>query len=548
MKITSDKILIRFSGNDNAEIAVRTENVASFESFQEDASNVWDQAHTLYREKKNDSDIAFIEPDIVNSQPENFPNLQSSTIDDFNESFGNDTDFCARSVEYDAHWPRPQGKKEIWHLKDAFSQLADARTNIAQILQQRTPKTIVRIAHFDTGYDSNHVTFPKDIIRHDLQKNFTGDGPKDDASDEGAGLNGGHGCGTLSVLAGKAYDNNYGFKDSIGLSKEQGIEIVPVRIAHSVVLFRSRAFEEALQYIIDLYANTDSRCHIITMSMGGAPTRNWAKLVNKAYDLGIFIVAAAGNNFGGVTPRTLVYPARFNRVIAACGITMDNTPYYKFDIIPQLRVMQGNYGPRRMMRTAISAYTPNIPWARYGCSEVVDLSGAGTSSATPQIAATAALYYQKYFQEIENSQEGWQKVELIRKALFVQAGKVPYDDAELYFGNGVVKANKMLDILPDTKGLQKEGKDTVFFPILQILAEIVVSESFIETSDTEQEMFELEISQLILTSPELQEFLNTEEKQLEELTFEERREFILIIISLPDASESLKKYLLSLAN
>ena len=54
--------------------------------------------------------------------------------------------------------------------------------------------------------------------------------------------------------------------------------------------------------------------------------------------------------------------------------------------------MAGNYGPNSKMRTAIAAFTPNVPWARFGCPQIVDLNGAGTSAATPQVAAAAATW------------------------------------------------------------------------------------------------------------------------------------------------------------
>ncbi|WPU99902.1 S8/S53 family peptidase [Mucilaginibacter sp. cycad4] len=517
---------------------------SEFESFLPDPANAWDQAHQLYSKLALSSEVDFIEPDIINELGQGFPNLKLEIADTFHESFTDAQDLCLKKIDYDLDWPSPvAGKKEVWHIQSAFSQLLEAREEVAQLLIQRSEKTIVRIAHFDTGYDRGHITYPADLIRLDLQKNYTGDGDPDNAGDEGMGANGGHGCGTLSVLAGGMYDNDYGFKDTIGLSAAHGIEIVPVRIAHSVVLFKSRAFEKALEYVIGLHDDPSKRCHIITMSMGGAPTRNWARLVNKAYDLGIFIVTASGNNFGGVTPRTLVYPARFNRVIAACGATHDKTPYYKFDLLPHLKIMQGNYGPRRMMRTAVAAFTPNVPWARFGCEQKVDISGAGTSSATPQVAAAAALYYQKYFSDIEELQEGWQKVEVIRKALFASAGNGNSDDKELYFGNGTLRVADMLEIKPLSAGLVQEKEDSIFLPVLGLLADIVFSESFIKISDAEAEMYELEIQQLILQSAELQQFLDYEEKQLETLSPEERTEFIMIIIGLPQASEALKKFL-----
>ena len=54
--------------------------------------------------------------------------------------------------------------------------------------------------------------------------------------------------------------------------------------------------------------------------MGGLALQAWADAVNALYELGIFIVTAAGNNFGNLPTRNIVYPARFKRVVAACGV------------------------------------------------------------------------------------------------------------------------------------------------------------------------------------------------------------------------------------
>jgi hypothetical protein len=55
----------------------------------------------------------------------------------------------------------------------------------------------------------------------------------------------------------------------------------------------------------------------------------------------------------------------------------------------KLGTMQGNFGPGSKMDTALGAYTPNVPWAQIDCKTIVDMDGAGTSAATPQIAAAA---------------------------------------------------------------------------------------------------------------------------------------------------------------
>ena len=103
--------------------------------------------------------------------------------------------------------------------------------------------------------------------------------------------------------------------------------------------------------------------------------------MNRAYETGVVIVAASGNNFSGGVVASVVYPARFNRVIAACGMVSDHSPYYRF---LKFTHMQGNFGPASKMKTAIGAYTTNMPWADRGCHQLIMENGEGTSSATPQ--------------------------------------------------------------------------------------------------------------------------------------------------------------------
>ncbi|MEV9163459.1 hypothetical protein AB0127_27640, partial [Klebsiella pneumoniae] len=83
-------------------------------------------------------------------------------------------------------------------------------------------------------------------------------------------------------------------------------------------------------------------------------------------------------------------------------------------------LMAGNYGPASKMRTAIAAATPNLPWARIGAPTVVDHDGSGTSSATPQVAAAAAIWLADSAHSA-GLPEDWRRVEAIRHALFASA-------------------------------------------------------------------------------------------------------------------------------
>ena len=130
--------------------------------------------------------------------------------------------------------------------------------------------------------------------------------------------------------------------------------------------------------------------------------------------------------------------------------------------------MAGNYGPSQKMRTAMAAYTPNIPWAKFGCSSVVDFDGRGTSAATPQIAAAAALWITKNKTAFSTCTEPWMKVEMVRAALFGSANKT-IPDREKFFGQGALRVQAALATLPAIGSLKKEDPDSASFAFLKVL-------------------------------------------------------------------------------
>lgn len=502
--------------------------------------HIWDQAYKM-KEDLGDLDI---EPD-----------------SDYRYSFGESKKnflqtrgLGSSEADYDQDWSYPELNNvaipKVWHLEDAFSQLASAREEV------KDSNFTIRIAHFDTGYDEEHTTFPREWIRKDLERNFAKDeqDTMQDASDQGDGgiLNQpGHGTATLALLAGKkGYIKNLGEFQDFGLKYQ--VEIVPIRIARSVLLFKTGAFVDALKYITSLYDEPNTRCHIITMSMGGLASKAWAKAVNAAYEKGIFMVTAAGNNHGNRSFSSLVYPARFHRVVAACGVTHDFSPYEKKGLEDPLE-MRGNFGPKKLMRTAMAAFTPNVPWARMEEGNLVSLRGAGTSAATPQIAAAAALYYQKYHQELEALPEPWMKVEAIRHALFSSAAKtINYDrdaDVKKYFGNGILKAKDALAIVPPAPDqLKKEKVDNALFSFIKILFGFKIGSRKSAPRMDEgtrslpnEEMLELEMAQLIQINPDLQEILEGGTKEMEDLDEAEQIAFLKKVCEIPETSNTLKK-------
>ncbi|MBL0081893.1 MAG: hypothetical protein IPP37_05450 [Saprospiraceae bacterium] len=77
--------------------------------------------------------------------------------------------------------------------------------------------------------------------------------------------------------------------------------------------------------------------------------------------------------------------------------------------------------PVDAMRTAIAAYTPNLLWFSLEKEPYFQKSGGGTSSATPQVAAAAALYIWKYRDQVEIKREIGREQKIVRQALFRSA-------------------------------------------------------------------------------------------------------------------------------
>lgn len=204
------------------------------------------------------------------------------------------------------------------------------------------------------------------------------------------------------------------------------------------------------------------------------------------------MVTAAGNNFANAPTRNIVYPARFRRVVAACGVMADGRAYADLG----LGLMAGNYGPPQKMETAIAAATPNLPWARIGCAGIIDSDGAGTSSATPQVAA-AAIWIARHRAAWEAYSEGWMRVEAVRQALF--EGAAPDDPRRL--GQGRLRVLDALRQAPAAAAtLARQEEDSASFPVLRVLTGLGIQAPSGASHDPRQRMLELEALQLSQTA------------------------------------------------
>src|ERR1044072_364401 len=382
------------------------------------ATTPWDLAHARVADQLGvaESDVEFAEPDLVHDI---FAEPNGEQIGALGAMGVN----CAPIPQDGGHKkivgpvpPAADGNDFAWHLRDEYTQLAKARAAV----EFSDPRT--RIGHLDTGYYL-HETQPSAHLLTGLQRNFAGGA--DDTNLQGPSS---HGTGTMSVLAGGKVS---AFGDFI-LGGAPEAEVLPVRVANGVVLLRTSELARAFDYAVK------QGCDVVTLSMGGLPTRLWAEAVDEAYEAGVCICAAAGTHPGPLPPRRVVYPARFSRVIAVCGVMANHKPYVGLSG----RTIEGSFGPESAMKAAIAAYTPNIPWAVAECTKLVRRNGAGTSAATPQVAAAVALWFEK--NKHLPLPRDWRRVEAVRKALSSSARKA---DKE-HFGNGILQAHAALQVAP----------------------------------------------------------------------------------------------------
>ena len=476
----------------------------------EGAASPWDLAHSQVAGMLGvaEADVVFAEPDLAHRiYPGPPPEIPA-------ESFAVGKD-CTRFPQDDSHGKVAVPGVFAWHLGEAYSQLGIARD---QVTFTDRP---TRIAHIDTGYSRSHGTRPANILT-ELERNFV-DGDQDPGSAEDPDNwrllldNSGHGTGTLSILAGGEVPGHGGLR--LGGAPEAAI--VPLRIADSVVLFYSSAFARALEYA------AANGCDVVSMSMGGLPSRTWREAVDRAYLAGVCIVAAAGNNVQGVPTRHLVYPARYSRVIAVCGAMANHDPYAGLDGF----TLEGNYGPESRMTSALAAYTPNIPWAVFGCDDTVRDNGEGTSAATPQVAAAAALWIERHKHLLRPD---WQRVEAVRHALFSSARPIGGQAGRM--GHGILRARDALKVKP-LFGLPQSPSDKDSFAFLRVITGLGITDS-----PPREQMYNLEITQRWMLREDLQKIVADPEVTTQVATRDLTR-FMDALIEDPETSRALKRHL-----
>lgn len=273
----------------------------------------------------------------------------------------------------------------------------------------------IRVAHLDTGY-TEHPAFGdwtndgrNDVILTELGRDFvtpsraTAKDPLRQTNVQEPG----HGTRSGSALSARAA----GYK---GVAP--GLPLVPCRVTDMSLVTKevSKAIGRAINYVI-----ADKVAPIISISLGFPFLVDSAmgRAIDKAYEAGIIVVAAGGQNIDRVT-----YPGKHRRTIGVAGIKRLNRQRS-----PKFR----NYNPYDSY-TRIDVWAPGDPIHRANVvEETPDKQfGDGTTYSTVHVVAAAAMWLQRHGVEIDETymkrpKERWKRVEAFRRLLLTGGRLLP---------------------------------------------------------------------------------------------------------------------------
>lgn len=185
----------------------------------------------------------------------------------------------------------------------------------------------VVVAHPDTGYlEHEEIWLPasdRPILADKGWDYLEGDDEPLDRTEKKRLLdNPVHGTGSSSAMISREGCQITGF-ERCPTGVAQGAHLVPLRVNSSVINFSGKRLAQAL---LDASGSDRTRVKVSTdlaaIAMGGPPSWALWKAVQKAEERGFIVIAAAGNYV-----RTVVWPARYDSVIAVAAVNAECDPW-----------------------------------------------------------------------------------------------------------------------------------------------------------------------------------------------------------------------------
>lgn len=258
----------------------------------------------------------------------------------------------------DPHFAKQWGlQNDVFTVQppDTFAQ-HDADIDAPSAWQRTTGLSTTRIAILDSGIDLDHEDFP--VGRVVASRNFTGSATLDDKYGHGTAVAGVAGAATSNGIgvAGTGYDAS----------------LMNVKVLDDAGVGSCSTVAKGITWA------TDNGANVINMSLGFRACRAGEQAVKDAWNRGVLMTAAAGND--GDTSRT--YPAYYANVIAVAAT--DNA---------DAKTSFSQHGSWvDIAAPGINVYTtfPNHP-NQLGKNDYA--YGKGTSMSAPIVGGAAALIW-----------------------------------------------------------------------------------------------------------------------------------------------------------
>ena len=221
------------------------------------------------------------------------------------------------------------------------------------------------IAILDTGIDETHPDLKGKLI---AGKNFTKDGDADHTQDIY-----GHGTHVAGIAAAET-NNGIGV---VGVAFPANIKIMPVKVLGDDGCSDTGSVANGIKYAADNGAN------VINLSLGGRGSETLKNAVNDAWDKGVLIAAAAGNDGGGRKR----YPASYSNVMSVAATNYNDNAASFSNFNDEIDIS----APGVNVFSTFPTYKFVLE-TKYGRSQDYDL-GSGTSMAVPHIVGLAGLLF-----------------------------------------------------------------------------------------------------------------------------------------------------------
>jgi subtilisin family serine protease len=260
--------------------------------------------------------------------------------------------------------------------------------------------TAVKVAIVDTGMDKDHPDLPTAAAGVNFVPNR---GKVDSTAWEDDNGHGSHCAGIIAAQAGNS-------KGSQGVAPGASLYIAKVLNKSGSGTYSN--------IIAGIDWAISKGVSVISMSLGGPDSPTLQQACQRAYNAGITIVAAAGNDAGAV-----IYPAAYDTVIAVSA-TDSSDLYASFT----------NHGP------AIDVSAPGVSiYSTYKNGGYATMSG--TSMACPHVAGEIALLLQDHSANLNTPTKVENHIESYVKDL----GTMGWDE---YYGAGRIEAYSAFLALP----------------------------------------------------------------------------------------------------